>query len=393
MKILPQVLKFVKGNLPSNFANINIKERYKMLGIYIHVPFCRKKCPYCDFFSLPPTKSLLDVYTEKILRKLKMWETSLYVPADTLYFGGGTPSVLGAHQISQIIEAAKLLFALNGAEITLEINPNDAKNLDFKALKAAGVNRISLGLQAISDTELSTLGRSHRLNEAKSAIFEAKKSGIENISADLMLAVPEQTLKNVDQSVKFCKESGLQHVSAYILKVEPGTGFYAKRASLPLKTEDEQANFYLYACEALENSGFFQYEISNFSMPGRESRHNLKYWNCEEYLGLGPSAHSFLGGKRLFYPRDLSKFLKGEDPIFEGEGGGEEEYALLRLRLSDGLCGQEFSKRFGKEIPQRYFGNAKNLEKLGLVRLGENSILLTRQGFLLSNRVISQILN
>lgn len=362
------------------------------IGIYIHVPFCEKKCPYCNFYSIAPTKDLVTTYKNRVIEELYLWGNKLNCTANTLYFGGGTPSILESEILGEIVVAAKSAFKLKNAEITMEINPTSGSEISFDKLLNYGFNRLSIGLQSANEDELKLLGRAHTVQMAKETVITAQKAGFNNISLDLMLAIPEQTQKSLFKSIEFCPELNVQHISAYLLKIEKGTPYFLNKDHLRLKDESFQAELYLAACKKLESLGFLQYEISNFSKPGFESQHNLKYWNALEYLGIGPSAHSFINKKRSYYKNSITDFIKKAPPICDGMGGYEEEYSLLRLRLTDGLNNKLFFNRFGKNIPKEYFKNAKLYEKPGLVTLTDFSIKLTKPGFLVSNELISQII-
>ncbi|MCI9273885.1 MAG: radical SAM family heme chaperone HemW [Clostridiales bacterium] len=363
------------------------------IGLYIHVPFCDAKCPYCDFYSLPADFARMDAYVERVCGELARWGgRGQALSVDTLYFGGGTPSLLGERRLARLVEAAGRSFSFCSPEITVEINPTRGKGLDFSQLRRCGINRLSIGLQSSDPKELNRLGRRHSAQDAAKAVEKARQAGFDNLSLDLMLAVPGQTAQSLEESVHFCSGLGVEHISAYLLKVEPGTPYAARRETLSLMDEDEEADQYLLACSLLEKEGYRQYEISNFSRPGRESRHNLKYWNGEEYLGIGPSAHSFFGGKRFYCPRDLSGFLSGPRYLADGEGGKEEEYVMLRLRLTEGLRENLYQKRFGHPIPQSYRIRAAKYQSAGLTQCDSRGLRLTRKGFLLSNPLIGEIL-
>lgn len=364
----------------------------KPIGIYIHVPFCEQKCPYCNFYSIVPTKKLITKYKDKIINEIYFWGNKLKTTANTLYFGGGTPGLLDSEVIGEIINAAKNSFQLKNSEITLEINPTSSNKINFSKLLSLGINRLSIGLQSANEPELSLLGRAHTAQMAKNTVISAQKSGFNNISLDLMLAVPNQTKESLLKSIELCAELNIQHISAYLLKIEQGTPYFFNKEYLEFPDESLQTELYLIACEKLERLGFMQYEISNFSKPGFESCHNLKYWNASEYLGIGPSAHSFINKKRFFYENSITGFLAENSIIDDGFGGDEEEYSLLRLRLTDGLQNKLFFNKYSKNIPKKYFENAKLYEKPGLVTLSESSIKLTKPGFLVSNELISRII-
>lgn len=360
------------------------------LGIYIHIPFCKSKCPYCDFYSMRSDEIGYDDYTMCVLENLEMWADKLNRKADTLYFGGGTPSVIGGRNIVLITRRAKELFGIDG-EITVECNPSATEDGFFETVSSAGVNRISLGMQSAVDSERKKLGRRADKNRIAECIAEARSAGIENISLDVMLGVPEQTKESLTETARFCIEMNVPHISAYMLKLEEGTYYYNNAEKLNLPDEDKTADMYMLFGDLLEKNGFRNYEISNFAKHGYEGKHNLKYWNCEEYLGIGSAAHSFIDGKRFYYPRDIEYFKSGKPPIDDGNGGDEEEYIMLRLRLADGIIFEDFEKRFSKKLSEKIIEKAKTFETKNLVTITEKSLALTREGFLISNYIISEL--
>ncbi len=365
----------------------------KPVGVYVHIPFCIKKCPYCDFYSLASDETTKDAYVKAL--KAGFCTYAGRVTADTLYFGGGTPSLLGGERISALVSAAKEAFSLPPtAEITMEANPGDDLPEVFSGFSSAGGNRVSVGVQATQEEMLRSLGRRHTAAQAEAAVRAAHDCGIHNVSVDLMLGIENQTPETVKRAVKTVASWGVSHVSAYLLKIEPGTPFAAKPLILP--DEDETATLYLTAVEALRDEGFCQYEISNFALPGYESRHNLKYWNGEEYLGFGPASHAFYKGKRTYFPRDLGGYLAGTlSPLAEEDSefpaGSKEEYALLRLRLRQGLSESLFAERFGEPIPALWREKAKRLPA-SLVTVDDDGIRLSAEGFLVSNTIFTAIL-
>lgn len=366
------------------------------IGLYLHVPFCRSKCPYCDFYSKRSTEAEMDAYCEALCRSImkscKALQMNSECKADTLYIGGGTPSVLGAERLKSLIMAAKRSFLTEDAEITVECNPHKLPSDFFRVLRAVGVNRISLGLQSAVESERRVLGRLSSRTEVESVVRAAQSAGIQNISLDVMLGIPNQTAQSLAETLDFCLSLGVPHISAYILKLEENTVFYKRRAQYAFPDDDRTADLYLQMCGTLENSGLRQYEISNFAKTGFQSRHNLKYWHCEEYLGLGPAAHSYINGKRFYFPRDFEGFLKGEPPISDGAGGDFTEYAMLALRLREGLRETAVQARFGYKIPQKMRQRAAAFAAYGLLENDRAGIRLTRQGFLLSNSVLAEIL-
>jgi oxygen-independent coproporphyrinogen-3 oxidase len=269
------------------------------IGLYIHIPFCRKKCGYCDFYSITDL-SFAEKYTEAVVRGILFYKSTYGLRFDSVYFGGGTPSLMTARQIEHMVEAGS---PERNAEISMECNPNSVGTQFFSDVKAAGINRASIGIQSLSDGVLKTLGRLHSAAEAEAAIAHAAAAGFDNISVDLMIGVPGQhSLKSDIERLSALKNTDgkhiIKHISAYILKVEEDTPF----ADIPAENfpnEDTVSDIYLETVAELEANGFCQYEISNFSIPGFECCHNLKYWECKEYLGIGPAAHSYIDGRRF----------------------------------------------------------------------------------------------
>ena len=371
-----------------------------MKGLYIHIPFCRSKCPYCDFYSCLSKNADIETYVGSVIDEIKTGRRSKDFTQktdfsfDTIYFGGGTPSVIGADNIGKIINCSKEHYNItDDAEITVECNPSTVDDEFFRKLSSYGVNRISLGMQSAVDNERKQLGRFSDRNQVLSVIESAKKYGIENISLDVMLGIPDQTMASLDDTIDFLIETDVPHISAYMLSIEEGTVFHKRADSLNLPDEDTVCDMYMHLSEKLRNSGFRHYEISNFSKTGYESRHNTKYWNCEEYLGIGPSAHSFIDGKRFFFERDINSFVNGEKAVYDTTGGDREEYIMLRLRLSDGIVFDEYKKRFGEDFPNETIKKALDFEKQGLMTVSETGIALTTDGFLISNYIISELIN
>lgn len=367
------------------------------IGLYIHTPFCIRKCPYCDFYSAPPrSEEELDRYVEGVLTALERWARRYPCTADTLYFGGGTPALLGGERLSAIIRRADELFSLhqNTPEITLEANPADDLADTLSAFAAAGGNRLSLGMQSAVPSELTALGRRHTPADVERTVADARRAGIDNVSLDLMLGISGQTTASALYSADYAASLGADHVSAYLLKIEPNTPY--GHCPPPLPDEDATADLYLAVMERLDGMGYHQYEISNTAKAGRESRHNLKYWDGQPYLGIGPAASSCLGGVRFTYPRDTAYFLEGGDPVEDPAEGpavdSPEEYALLRLRLSEGLTADGYRRRFGADLPAAWVESARRLPAHLVVGDGDG-IRLTRQGFLVSNSLICHILS
>ena len=339
-------------------------------GLYFHIPFCRSKCPYCDFYSVKYDKSQSEKYVDRLIDEIKKYNGSF----DTIYFGGGTPSILEPELIGKIISASKSQFDIEkNVEITVECNPSKNLERDFEKYAEYGVNRISLGMQSARTEERFALGRVAGKSEVAKAIGDAKKSGITNISLDVMLGTPKQTLNTLDETFEFIDKMNVTHISAYMLKIEEGTKFFELKDRLELADEDIVAQMYLKTVDSLKSLGFNQYEISNFSKIGYESRHNLKYWELNEYLGIGATAHSLWGGKRFFYDKNFSI-------IDDGIGGTEEERIMLGLRLNKGIDKSLIKKDFSQFI------------KMGLIEDLGKKIALTPDGMLVSNTIINELL-
>lgn len=354
------------------------------MGLYLHIPFCNGKCAYCDFYSAFTNEELLDSYLTALIREIKQWGGKINRPIDTIYLGGGTPSLLN-HRLVPLLNAVYDNFkVLDNAEITLELNPADNVLEILQNAKAAGVNRISIGAQSGNDAELSLLGRRHTASDTVSAVKTARELGFDNLSLDLMLGLPNSSSETFKKSLDFIVALNPEHISAYILKIEENTRFFKEKDTLNLPDDDSICDQYLLMCDTLEKAGFCHYEISNFAKNSFESRHNLKYWNCEEYLGIGPSAHSFLDGKRFYYPRDLKQFIKGNTPIPDGDGGDLSEQIMLALRLKKGIKTDTLSPKAIEKC--------ELFAKNGLGVLKDDIFSLTDQGMLLSNTIISEIL-
>ena len=362
------------------------------IGLYLHVPFCKRKCAYCDFYSSFASEKLLDEYTKRLITVIKTRGGEIHRPVNTVYFGGGTPSLLG-DRLTAVMNAVKGSFGVSGnAEITLELNPDGNIEEILAAAEKAGVNRLSVGAQSGNDEMLKTLGRTHTAEDTAAAVRLAQSEGFNNISLDLMIALPNSDIKSLESDLEFLCGFSVPHISAYILKTEENTAFYKRRNTLNLPSDNGAAEQYLFMCDYLEKKRYRHYEISNFCIENYEGRHNLKYWNCEEYLGIGPAAHSFLNGKRFYYPRDLKAFIGGNEPIYDCDGGGAEEYIMLRLRLKEGLLFNEYEERFKTDLPKRLINAALPLEKAGLLKINGKSLALTDQGMIVSNSIITELL-
>lgn len=363
----------------------------KKIGLYIHIPFCKSKCPYCDFFSIKMNDEEMNRYVDKVIERFDKYCNDDII-LDTVYFGGGTPSTLGTERIAKILNEINDKFTVDeNAEITMEMNPTSKELINFTVLKECGLNRLSIGMQSAVESEMKLLGRTHSQEDVINTVNLAKKSGIDNISLDLIIGVPTQTKESLKYSMDFCKSLGVKHISAYILKIEEGTKFYTIKDSLNMPSDDEQAEMYMYVSEYLESIGYSQYEISNYSLEGFESKHNTKYWRCEEYIGIGPSAHSFYNGERFYYNRSFEEFYN-DKTNFDCIGGTEEEFIMLNLRLKRGLIFKEYEEKYNKKFPEEIIKKAKILEKAGLLTVDKEKVSLNRKGYLVSNAIICELI-
>ena len=362
-------------------------------GLYFHIPFCSSKCPYCDFYSLV-SKGCTEEYVNALCDEMKTRRRlSEFLPSeekalvDTVYFGGGTPSLLSGEQVKKILYTARESFLVSeDAEITAECNPSSPGLSEFlKASADAGVNRISLGMQSSSDNERRKLGRRGTGDSVKNAVELVRSVGINNISLDIMIGVPESSIETLKASLDFALSLEVSHISAYMLKIEEGTFYHKNVEKLCLPDEDMVCDMYLFMSSYLRENGFFHYEISNFCKDGFHSKHNMKYWEGAPYIGIGAAAHSFFNGKRFYFKSDLNAFINGEKAVFDGTGGDGEEEILLSLRTFRGISLSDKNSRFIKK--------AELFAKNGFATIKGDSFVLTAEGYLVSNTIISELLS
>ena len=386
------------------------------IGLYLHIPFCRSKCPYCDFCSFPrPTREMMEAYTRELAHRIREAGaaygdvshrdagTTQPRPVDTVYVGGGTPTLLPESCIRELFEAVYASFdVLPDAEITVEGNPAAADRSALAVWRACGVNRLSLGAQSSHPAELKALGRLHRWEDVCRAVDDARAVGIGNINLDFMLGIPLQTPESLAMTLSRALALEPTHLSAYTLMLEEGTPFHRRgRAALGLPADsdlaDEQAvALWEQASATLTAAGYDHYEISNFARPGCRSRHNLHTWQCRDYLGLGVAAHSCMDGARFGASRDLPAFLRGEDITEFREtlspADRELEYIMLGLRLADGIDEADFSRRFGHGFWDTFGARCEALVRGGYLLRGEGRVALTERGFPVSNAILTAIL-
>ncbi|MEY8336739.1 radical SAM family heme chaperone HemW [Lachnospiraceae bacterium 62-35] len=382
----------------------------KNLEIYIHIPFCARKCEYCDFLSFVTPVSAHREYTDKLIEEIRGERAGLrdYV-VSSIFIGGGTPSVLPSQCIVQIMEAVWENYEVaQDAEITLEANPGTLTAIKLSDYRKAGINRISLGLQSADDWELGILGRIHTYDEFLKSYQRVRLAGFHNVNVDLMSAVPGQTLESWEKTLKKVLMLKPEHISAYSLIVEEGTPFYdtyrGGRESFPsLPDEETEREMYYLTNELLSRHGYHRYEISNYARPGRECRHNMGYWTGVDYIGMGLGASSYVSGYRFRKERDLKVYLDmSKKRGFPGNLYQEisllstrekmEEFMFLGLRMTDGISGSEFASRFGQNMWNVYGEQMEGLKKEGLLEIREPYVRLTDRGIDISNYVLSQFL-
>ncbi len=380
-------------------------EKQEPFGLYIHIPFCRSKCPYCDFCSFPrPREETVRAYVAELIRRMRAASADTAGrTVDTVYFGGGTPTLLPADCVTALTEAVRASFAvLPDAEITAECNPATVDRDGLAVWRAGGVNRLSLGAQSAQEDELRALGRLHRWADVERCVADARAVGIDNINLDFMLGIPHQTAETLSDTLSRALALGPTHLSAYTLMLEEGTPFSRRgRAALGLPADEDEADdqavaLWEQAVATLRAAGYEHYEISNFAREGYRSRHNLHTWLCRDYLGLGVAAHSCMNGVRFGQSRDLDAFLGGKDITeFREVLTAEDrvtEFIMLALRLSDGLDTAELSSRFGMDFETVYGARCEPFLRDGLMERVGPRLRLTERGFPVSNAVLASIL-
>lgn len=372
----------------------------KKLGLYLHIPFCLHKCNYCDFCSFPGQgQEVVEAYVDRLCADLKAKSKRAgdYL-VDSVYIGGGTPTILTQAQFAKIGEALQKNYSFaDDLEFTVECNPATGSPELFKALREIGVNRVSVGLQSIHENELSALGRVHGVKEFYRTFDELQSAGFTNLGADLMFGIPHQSMESYLETLKAVTDLPLTHLSCYNLILEEGTPFWKMQKDLPLPSEDIEREMYLAGADLLEERGFFQYEISNFAREGYRSRHNLKYWNLDPFLGFGLAAYSDFGGERFGNSRDLAAYLRGESIIAECEKLSREdranEYVMLKLRTTDGISMRVMWERYGDAFATKIASKLGKSIDGGLVRATKEGYSFTKEGFFVSNSILSDLLD
>ncbi|MDO8750035.1 MAG: radical SAM family heme chaperone HemW [Dehalococcoidia bacterium] len=402
------------------------KARGTPIALYIHIPFCETRCPYCDFNTYEGIEPLMPAYIDALVQEIRLWgsfltqgqDTPLPQPISTVFFGGGTPSYLPPENIQRVLDAARAAFSLApDAEVTLESNPGDVTTTRLEMWKAAGINRVSIGVQSLDDGLLQLLGRRHDSQAARQAYQNARHAGFDNLNLDLMYGLPGQSLAQWRSTLTDTLHLAPEHISMYCLTLEEGTPLdaWVRQGKVPEPDPDLAADMYLLAEDLAGGAGYEHYEISNWAMPGRACRHNLIYWRNQPYLGVGPGAHSYMGGYRFANLKSPRQYIqrvnqwadKGAMPLSLADlrdGGPLDtvdaidaptemgETMIMGLRLGQGVSEAGFQERFGVGLRERYGPQIDELEQLGLLEWRQSWLRLTPRGRLLGNEVFQRFL-
>lgn len=367
----------------------------EMKGLYIHIPFCIKKCKYCDFNSFSACEKEKAAYLDALIPEMKKYCGE---NVDSIFVGGGTPTSLSSESLAFLLENIKENFCFDkNCEFTVEANPGTISEEKLEILKKYGVNRISIGVQSFEDNELKKLGRVHTAEEASEAIIIAKKY-FENISIDLMCSIPNQTAESFKRTLNKAFLLNPDHISCYSLILEEGTPLWNEyqKGELILPDEDTEREIYDLACGEMQKHGYLQYEISNFAKPGYESHHNKKYWQCEEYIGVGLSAHSYLNGVRFSNTDSFSSYVKGDIASGEREVLSKEdkmsEYMFLGLRMTEGVSKSAFKEKFGEDMENVFQKPLSKFIKMGMIEENGDKIRIKRSGICVSNQIMCEFI-
>ena len=368
----------------------------KAIGLYLHIPFCVRKCNYCDFCSFDlSTVSWREKYIARLCEELCSYKDKK-IKVNSIFFGGGTPSLLSPAEFRKIYFALKDSFeVLSDTEFTVEANP---KTLDLEKLRAyieCGVNRLSIGLQSIHENELKILGRIHSFDDFLRSFRLARECGIDNINVDLMYGIPEQTMESFGITLDTVLSLQPEHISLYGLILEEGTPLYERRCQLSFPSEDTECDMYYLAAEKLRNECYSHYEISNYALSGRECTHNLKYWRCEEYIGVGLAAYSYFNRERFGNSDDVEVYLsdnrtsynRGDEPVDESY-----EYVMLRLRLREGISLSDYLSRFGRSFLDGREEIIDRFASAGYISIDGGRLSLTERGFYVSNAILTELI-
>lgn len=381
----------------------SISRKGNNIGLYIHIPFCRSKCLYCDFYSIPSARpDAIERYVTALCKHIEyMGKAAEGRAVDSVFMGGGTPTVMTAEQFGKICASLEKAFSFASyCEFTVEANPATFDAEKVKALRLMGVNRFSIGMQSASSEELRLLGRTHRADEVKMAVDAVNRGGIDNFNLDLMYGIPSQTVESFGRTLGFVKSLSPSHVSVYGLQLEEGTPLYNRREKYVFPDEDAERDMNRLAADTLGAVGYNRYEISNYAKDGMECRHNLRYWLREDYIGLGAAAHSFFGGVRYSAPDSVEEYvsavnaenyraLRLEEQVIEGDES-VEEYIMLRMRLASGISPAEFAADTGREFAP-YEKLMEPFLRSGHIRFSDGRYSFTADGFDVSNYILARI--
>ncbi|MGL5354336.1 MAG: radical SAM family heme chaperone HemW [Clostridium sp.] len=372
----------------------------KELSLYVHVPFCKQKCFYCDFPSYATLESLMEDYVEALCKEIEEKATGYLI--NSIFIGGGTPSYLETHQIKKVLKTISKLNFSENMEFSMECNPGALEEEKLVAMFEGGVNRISMGLQAVQDTLLKSIGRIHTFNQFEENFKLARKVGFNNINIDLMFGLPNQKVSEWKETLETIAKIGPNHISAYSLIIEEGTCFYKmwNNDKLILPSEDDEREMYEITKDILKKYGYNQYEVSNYCKDGYECDHNKVYWRCLPYLGVGSSSSSFVNGERFKNINDVAKYIDNINAGLNVEEEREEnskednieEFMFMGLRLTEGISKNEFIARFGMDISSIYKEVIDKNKLLGLIEENNEKIFLTQKGIELSNKVMSEFI-
>ena len=372
-----------------------------MAGIYIHIPYCKSKCTYCDFYSTPQVATM-EQYVHSLLCEARLRKTELSSPITTLYIGGGTPSVMPLELMTQLINGLFSIFNLeNVEEFTIEVNPDDVSPKYITAWRQLGINRVSMGVQSFNDNELRAINRRHTAQQTIDAVKTIQDSGIGNVSIDLIYGLPGQSLDSWQRNVEQAISLNVQHISAYCLSYERGTRLWVMREQGKVQEASDELCVAMHTTlvSKLEQAGFEHYEISNFAKPGFRSRHNSSYWYFTPYLGLGAAAHSFDGTNRRFNPSNIKQYIKAlseNRTVFTMEElewwERHDEEVMVRLRTSDGLDTTVIGEHYGSNTSDTLLRKARPFIKQGLLNLNGTTLTLTPQGVMMSDHIIRTLM-
>lgn len=372
----------------------------KPLALYIHIPFCRSKCIYCDFASWSNREGCRDEYLNALKQELSGWKDRLEgYEVRTLFIGGGTPSILPGEAIAGILDHVRRVLPIRpDAEITMEANPGTTTHEQLRICREAGVNRISFGAQSMDDALLKKLGRIHTAREIAEAVAMAREAGFRNVSLDLMYGLPGQTVDHWLETLDKAVELRPEHISAYSLIVEEGTPLYerAQRGEMDIPGDEEAIAMQRAAIERLECAGYHRYEISNYALEGLECRHNIVYWERGEYLGIGCAAHSLMNGERFENPRELERYLSGvrmEECVQLDRADEMEEMLMLGTRMTRGMDLNAYRELFGVDFESSHAKPIGMLKKHGLIEIHDGFLRLTRSGLEVQNAVVVELLD